>query len=98
MKRRPLSESQLRKVERALAHHDKLKGSYFWTPPRNASGRRFMEARDSWAVSIRHQGHSYEYESSVDCSCNHVYYRGEFRLDGVKKNRRLFATLLPTQE
>ena len=88
-----LTQSQSRKVRRALEQHDKHKNAYFWTPSGGASGRRRAEQINNWSVSFRHEGHEYEYKSTVSCSCRNYYYSGEFRLDGALKTRRLFAKL-----
>lgn len=93
-----LSESQFRKVRDALAQHEKMKGAYFWRPPGTASSRRSMEALAARDLSFKRGGRVYRYTCRLDVSCKHVYYRGEFSLNGEKKNRSLFARLIPAPE
>ena len=95
MKNPKLTKSQATKVKRALDQHDRHTGCYFWTPDCCARGRRRAEKINTWTVSFRHDGHLYEYSSQVSCSCQNYYYTGVFSLDGDKKNRRLFAKLIP---
>ena len=88
-----LTKSQLDKIKKAIANHDKYDGCYFWTPPCNASQRRGMEKRDTFAVAFRNAGRVYEYTSEVSCSCKSVYYTGVFSIDGERVNVAEFRRL-----
>lgn len=89
-----LSDSQKRKVNRALENHERLKNSYFWTSSGNAADRRARERKYSFSVSFINAGNRYEYTSAVTISTMNVYYYGKFLLNGEKKNVRLFKTLI----
>jgi hypothetical protein len=91
---RSLSKGQRDKVERALEQHLSFSGSYFWTPPTNASGRRSMERKNNWSVGFTHEGVRYSYGSSVRCSAGNVYYRGFFRVNGERATVRKFKALV----
>ena len=90
---RNLSQTQRAKVQKALGQHEYFRHAYFWTPPTNASGRRWMEKKNSWGVGFRHEGVSYEYHSSVRCSAQNVYYKGRFTVDGERVTVRKFKAL-----
>ena len=90
---RALSEGQRVKVEQALEQHGSFSGSYFWTPPGNASGRRSMERENNWSVEFRHEGIRYSYSSAVRCSAKNVYYTGSFSVDGKRVTVRAFKAL-----
>jgi len=93
MTMRNLSQTQRDKVEKALSQHEYFRHAYFWTPPVNASGRRWMEEKNSWGVGFRHEGVRYEYRSSVHCSARNVYYKGRFYADGERVTVRKFKAL-----
>ena len=81
---RPLSAGQRGKVEKALEQHLIFGGSYFWSPPTNASGRRSMERLNNWCVGFKHEGVRYSYSSTLRCSAANVYYKGRFSTNGEK--------------
>ena len=91
---RTISKGQRVKVEKALEQHRSFGGSYFWTPPWNASGRRSMERRNRWAVEFRHEGIRYSYSSAIRCSAKNVYYLGRFEADGERVTVRRFKRLV----
>jgi len=91
---RALSEGQRDKVERALEQHLSFSKAYFWTPPSSASGRRWMERKNDWGVSFRHEGVRYAYACSVRCSVRNVYYSGQFEADGKRVTVRAFKRLI----
>ena len=84
----------IRRIERAIEHHEKFAKSYFWTPPGGAAARREMESRESFAVFFPIGGDRFAYSSEVTCSCKNVYYTGEFYFNGEKKNVRVFKRAL----
>ena len=91
---RTISKGQRVKVEKALEQHGSFSGSYFWTPPGNASGRRSMERKNNWSVGFRHEGVRYSYSSAVRCSVKNVYYKGHFTADGNRVTVRRFKKLV----
>ena len=85
------------KVVEAIAHHDSLRSSYFWSGDNgNAQTRSRRENQLSRDVAVVADGHAYRYEASVQISRTKVYYRGRFSRDGVKSGAgvRLFKGLL----
>ena len=77
-----------------LDRHERFSGSYFWTPPANASGRRRMELDNSETLRFRFGGEEYSVEQSVDCSCKNIYYRLLVTVDGKKKDVRAIRKLV----
>lgn len=71
-----------RNLEIAVANHDRLKNSYFWTPGSHASSRRSNESRNNFAYENDRYGISVE--NSYSESCKNVYYKGIFYVDGKK--------------
>ena len=90
---RNLSQTQRDKVEKALGQHEYFSGSYFWSPPDNARGRKSMERKNTWGVGFRHEGVKYEYTSYVRCSGRNVYYVGRFYADDERVTVRKFKAL-----
>ena len=90
---RNLSQTQRAKVEKALGQHEYFRHAYFWTPPTNASGRRWMEKKNSWGVGFKHEGVRYEYVTQVRCSGKYVRYAGRFYADGERVTVRKFKAL-----
>jgi len=91
---RAISKGQRDKVARALEQHQSFGGSYTWTPPSSASGRRSMEQKNNWSVGFRHEGVRYTYTSSVRCSARNVYYKGYFLVGGERVTVRKFKALV----
>ena len=85
---------KLANVKQAIDNHDHLKSSYHWTPNGGASSRRYDEERYTFSIKVTHEGHVYEYHSNVQVSVKNFYYTGRFIKDGVKRDVRVFKTLL----
>jgi len=77
-----------------IKHHEKQSGAYFWRPPSTAAARRKLEADRTYARTLTIGGNVYRYESTVTCSCKNYYYRGEFTINGEKRDVRLWKKLL----
>ena len=90
----PLTAKKREDVERALENHEKLKGSYFWTPAGNASSRRNDEKKYNFGVKVEYKGDEYTYDSNVRVSVKNFYYTGTFRKNGKKGDVRIFKKLL----
>jgi hypothetical protein len=83
------------KVVEAIAHHDSLRSSYFWSGDNgDAQARSRWEGYLSRDVEVEVAGHAYRYEASVQISRTKVYYRGRFSKNGVIGTVRLFKGLL----
>lgn len=80
-------------VRTDIDHHSAFAKSYPWEPPGHASNRRLMEDQESFLTKVKFNGLEYSYESSVNCSCRHVYYKGTFAVNGDKKNVTLWKDL-----
>lgn len=89
-------ETQITKteVEGIISLHEKMRNSYFWSPPCVASSRRSYEKKNSLHVVGDYNGHEIDLECSTECSCKNIYYKGTFIIDGVKKNIRGVKALL----
>jgi hypothetical protein len=77
---------QLQQIKNRLSQiveqHEKLKNSYFWSPSGNASGRRYNEKKNNDFFECDFLNISAE--NNYRESCNHVYYKGHFYVDGKK--------------
>lgn len=93
-KNEKMSISQLSKINSVLAHHEKFRNSYFWSPYGSAGQRRKTETDNSFTIQFKHLGNTYKYVSSVSCSCRNIYYTGFFYLNDQKKNVTLFKKLI----
>ena len=78
-----------------LDNHNRYKGSYFWTPPGHASGRRRMEFENSF--SFKFKGKLYAFVQTLRCSCSCVYFTSNVYVDGVKKSIRVPKKLLASR-
>lgn len=67
-----------------LDHHDRMKGAYFYNPPKHACDRRSYEKYHSMTIDFEYQGHTYKYISKCECSCHNVYFSDGFYFDGRK--------------
>jgi len=59
---------------RILTLHEAMKSSYFFTPPQNASSRRWYEDNHSLTSTFQYKGDIYTVEQKTSCSCRNVYY------------------------
>ena len=53
-----------------------------------------MERDNTFIIEFKYDGHKYMYSSTLDVSCQNVYYTGIFLIDGIRKDVRLFKKLL----
>jgi hypothetical protein len=78
--------AELREMKKRLGEiverHEKLQNSYFWSPNRNANGRRNTEKRYNDIYENKMYG--IYAENRYRESCKNVYYKGIFYLDGKK--------------
>lgn len=81
-----MREQQLRNLKEnlqcAVAKHEKLKNSYFWTPGRVASQRRSNERRNNF--SYENSRYNISVENNYSESCSNCYYKGIFYVGGKK--------------
>jgi hypothetical protein len=90
-----MTDKDRTKIVEAIAHHDSMKGCYFWSGDNgNAQTRGRREDYLSRDVAVEVDGHVYRYEASVGISRSRVYYRGRFSRDGKRGTVRLFKALL----
>ena len=90
-----ISEADRARVMEAIAHHDSLRSSYFWSGDNgDAQTRSRRENYLSRDVAVEVDGHVYRYQVCVHISRSRVYYRGLFSKDGVIGTVRLFKGLL----
>ena len=86
-------EKILSQINAAIEHHEKFKGAYFFTPPSNASGRRYYEEKNKRLIEFDYDGMKYSYSCYIRCSCKNVYYEGDFCVNGFKKNVKSFKAV-----
>lgn len=85
----------INELKSVIDQHEQFKGSYFWTPPGSASARRSYEARNSREqIVFKYNGHEYEINQDVSCSCKNVYYEFSVLVDGEKKTIAALKKLL----
>ena len=90
-----MNDADRTKIVEAIAHHDSMKSSYFWSGDNgNAQTRSRREDYLSRDVTVEVDSHAYRYEASVGISRTKVYYRGRFSKDGKRGTVRLFKGLL----
>ncbi len=66
---------------------DRMRGSYWFTPPSSAGGRRSYERQyNKPEICWEEGGHTYTASFSVSCSCRNVYASGNYTKDGGKCN------------
>ena len=66
---------------------ERFRNAYFWTPPKYASGRGYMEHENTYReVAWTEGGRTYTAEYDVSCSCNNVYASGTYTRDGEITN------------
>jgi len=80
MKNQKMIKELKNNLKEAIELHEKMKNSYFWTPPSNASSRRSYEKNNSF--SFAYPGLTVDCETS--CSCKNIYYSGKFYYEGKK--------------
>ena len=62
---------------------ERFRNSYFWTPPKYASGRGYMEHENTYReVEWVEGGRTYTARYYVSCSCRNVYASGAYTRDG----------------
>ncbi len=77
---------------------EKMKSSFFWTPPYHASVRRSAEKYNSQHFDFVYGGHKYIFEQDTKYSCRNVYFSSGFYIDGKKKDVRIVKKLLAQVE
>ena len=80
-------------INDAIAHHEKFKNAYFFTPPSDASGRRYYEEKNQRQIEFDYNGKKYSYSCYIRCSCKNVYYEGGFYVGGTYKNVKSFKNV-----
>ena len=66
---------------------ERFRNSYFWTPPKYASSRGYMERENTYReVEWGEGGHAYTAKYNVSCSCRNVYAHGTYTRDGEITN------------
>jgi len=93
----------LKIIEEAIALHEKMKNSFFWSSPRSASARRSYEKFNTFKENFSFKKGKIVYDvvikCNTTCSCNHIYYSGLFKINdntcdirGLKKLVKLLKT------
>lgn len=85
-------------LENALNLHNKMKNSYFRSPPMSASSRRNYENYNSFSYTFDYKGDSYEIDLTTECSCRHIYYKGRFYKNGYTRDVRIIKNILKDLE
>lgn len=80
-----VSKETIDTLGKIISTAEKFKASYFWHSPHNASGRRYMEAMNTYEkITWQEGGHEYSAAFNVTCSSTNVYASGSYTKDGVK--------------
>lgn len=86
---------------------ERFRNAYFWTPPKHASSRGYMERENTYReVEWVEGGRTYTAKYDVSCSCRNVYAYGTYTRDGEVTNltairnslRRMQAALADKKE
>lgn len=77
-----------------VERHENFKGSFFWSAPSNAAGRRQLEKENELEFSFTLQGVVYSFNQWVSCSCSNVYYSSQISVNGAQKNIRAAKSLI----
>lgn len=78
----------------AIALNERMKGSYFWSSPRDAASRRRYEEQHSLEGEFEYKGHTYYVSLTTSCSCRNIYFRQFIEIDGESKDIRLLRKVL----
>lgn len=72
-----------------IATAEKFKNAYFFSSPKNATGRRLYEKLYSIPeTTFEYDGNTYTVEYNVTCTCNNVYAKGYYTRNGEKVTLR----------
>lgn len=64
-------------------NHDRVKASYFWTPPTSAGGRRSDEKWKTWSDKVEIGDVKISYWSDCTCSCRYYYWDDGLAIRGM---------------
>jgi hypothetical protein len=68
------NQNTVKQIEEFLSTSNYLRNAFFWSPPKNAAGKRSMENRYTIPEFTFTYGKDiYTCELSVSCSCSNVY-------------------------
>ena len=82
------------KIRQIVNLHTKMKSSFFWRPPPNASGRRSYEKSHSNSISFTHEKKKYVIRQSTECSAKNIYYSLNISVNGMKKDIRALKSII----
>lgn len=90
-----LSEDQRKIILEIIELHEKMRGSYFWSPPQHAHERRYYEKKNSAEINfVTEDGTSIELTCETKCSCRNIYYKGHFFINGQRVTIKKIKSLL----
>ena len=91
-----INEDLIKKLVDVLDLHNKMRKSYFFTPPLHASQRRKYEVSNSLYTVFRWKGDEYEINQETSCSCRYVYYHVSYKKNGceIKADIRFVKRIL----
>lgn len=86
----------LAQLEAIIRLHEKMRGSYFYSPPRNASSRRNYEEYNSLETTFEYNGDTIRVSQDTRCSCRNVYYSVNYYINDepVRKDIRFIKKIL----
>lgn len=86
----------IEKLKIIICLHEKMRNSFFWTPPSNACGRRAYEERNSLETKFVFKGDTYEVIQKTECSCKNIYYSVKYKKNDeiIKADIRLIKKIL----
>lgn len=90
-----MNNVQKEKIQQFIDKWDELRTAYFWLPPKDKVGRRYMEEKNSIALSIKHNNNYYSGTIETRCTCTHIYVSKVLFVNGKKKRITELKKLLP---
>lgn len=77
-----MNNNTISQLNAIIKLHEKMKGSYFYNSPMNASSRRSYEQHNSLETTITHNNQEVRVEQNTQCSCKNVYYKMSIYING----------------
>ena len=72
-------------IGKIIEQAERFKNSYFWSPPKTASGRRNYEEYNTCPYTEWVEGqNTYTAAFIVECSCKNIYAKGNYTRNGKK--------------
>ena len=70
-----------------IALHEKMRHSYFWSPPSVAAARRAYEEKHTRYHSFEYDGMNVFVEQKTNCSAKRIYYKMKIYINNELTNK-----------